>query len=159
MTYFGYIWTIREHELNVRLQALSRRNIRINIYNSLLCRGLLRALPLRALLALLPPLAAPKSTSPVVLDMSQEAVPVTILQVIGALLESQIISQAQIKKPQEHCRGLQSAAGVLPVVTGMSMEDVVIMKEWDVVIMEDLFSNIRWQETSVLSVAEAEKDF
>ena len=64
-----------------------------------------------------------------------------------------------MKEPQRHSRGRQSTAGVLPVVTGMFMENVVIMKEWDVVIMEDLFSNIRWQETSVLSVAEAEKDF
>ena len=58
-----------------------------------------------------------------------------------------------------HCRGLQSAAGVLPVVTGMSMEHVVIMMEWNVVLTENLFLNIRWQKTQVLSVAEADKDF
>ena len=92
--YCGYGLQVLEHQLKMRLQALPGRNIKINIYNYSRCRGLLRALPLRALLALLPPLAAPKSTSPVVLDMSQEAVPVTIIQVIGALLESQIISQA-----------------------------------------------------------------
>ena len=58
-----------------------------------------------------------------------------------------------------HCRGLQSAASVLPVVTGMSMEHVVIMMEWNVVLTENLFLNIRWQKTQVLSVAEADKDF
>ena len=56
-----------------------------------------------------------------------------------------------MQEPQKHKRGRQSTAGVLLVVSGMFMEDVVITG--------DFLANIRWQETSVLSVAEAEKDF